>query len=1136
MASESCVSRRFRRVPLVVLAVWGLGFPAARVGAGSLVIPAWSFARGNVRIHADPGQYADAGPVVGPGPRRPWGWTVEYDIDIPVTAKYTLQICYASAEPRPIDVSFDDQDPGKCCTGITFGPSPPGQAARPTSNSSGATWEGLYKRGTLQLLQLELDKGIHTVKLASDRPLPNVVALRLDTPTDFPEDWQPPQYRVRDLDSIPAKFRRAFLPSNGVKVTAPPLQEFPKIKAAGSRIIPAWTFDRGNARIYASPDQHADAGPMVGGGPAAPEEGVVEYDIDFPATGEYTLQIRYAAADARPTDVWLDGRRVGKACIGLTIGSSRFELPVWFSWSSRTAKWEQLRQRGKLVKLSVTKGKHTLKFTRRGPLPNLLALALQPGWDAPPRTVRHIDRVPPAHRAVFLPPGAVNVAALRQAIVDTMATFGSRYPAGPQYLKRLSQLEAKRKASEEGGPEQCQEIHDELTAFRREVMLAHPALKFDRLLFLKRSTTGYGHTYSDQHSGKLGSSLCVLSPVGPGGKVAELIPELSGGLFDRFDLSYDAKRVVFGYRPEGEGKSFRIYEVGIDPSTGRMVKGSLRQLTSGGGDEDAEAVRRCKGRVTQIGRDFDDMDPCYLSDGRIMFTSTRAMQIVFCAPGASVTNLYVMDGDGRNLRRVSDSPVNETALSVMNDGRVLYTRWEYVDKGLGNGESLWAIRPDGTGVDHVYKNNTVWPAAMSSARSIPGSSRIVTIGGGHHFAAVGPVILVDTRRSRRTTDAMTCITPEVGYPPSMGYPTSPFGTFMDPYPFSEKFFLVSHRPGTGHRKRRPDESDYALYALDAWGNRAELCRDQRLSCFEPMPFRPRPRPVAIASAVKGSVKDQDAATLFVQDVYEGMTGIERGRVKYLRVMGALAWPWDQHGISWSLGHKADPHRKKIYGVAKVHEDGSCCFTVPSGENLFFQALDENYMALQQMPTFVNLMPGEVRSCIGCHELRKKAPSMAPGHRIALGRPPQALAPQPGDTGPRMVHYASGIQPILDKHCVRCHSGKDPKARLDLTGVPTQKWNRSHENLINRRLVSYADCRYGSANFNAVPPLSRGSHLSKLTARIRKAPCKAGLTREEFIRIVTWIDANVPYYGTYRGKRGLRHKDDPDFRLPPLAGR
>ncbi len=223
---------------------------------------------------------------------------------------------------------------------------------------------------------------------------------------------------------------------------------------------------------------------------------------------------------------------------------------------------------------------------------------------------------------------------------------------------------------------------------------------------------------------------------------------------------------------------------------------------------------------------------------------------------------------------------------------------------------------------------------------------------------------------------------------------------------------------------------------------------------------------------------------------------------------------------------------KIFGVTKVHEDGSCYFVAPTGENLFFQALDEDFMALQQMPTFINLMPGEQRSCIGCHELRNNVPSITRSRPLALAHPPQTLVPQPGDAGPRMVHYATGVQATLDRHCVRCHSGEAPKGRLDLAGVPTEKFNRSHENLINRRLVSYADCRYGSSNFRAVGPLSRGSHLSKLTERIRKAPCKANLTREEFIRIVTWIDSNVPYYGTYRGKRSLRDKDDPEFRLPP----
>jgi len=363
---------------------------------------------------------------------------------------------------------------------------------------------------------------------------------------------------------------------------------------------------------------------------------------------------------------------------------------------------------------------------------------------------------------------------------------------------------------------------------------------------------------------------------------------------------------------------------------------------------------------------------------------------------------------------------------------------------------------------------------------------------------------------------------------SFGYHTM-FGMFMDPYPFTEKFFLVSHTFGA---KRRGSQH-YDLYMLDAWGNRARLYGDSEMSCFAPIPLRPRHRPARIASVRHGG-KGEEArrATLFIQDVYEGMKGIERGRVKYVRVMGALAWPWDQHGISWNLGFHADPHRKKIYGVAKVHEDGSCYFTAPPGENLFFQALDENYMALQQMPTFINLMPGENRSCIGCHENRRKAPNMARGMPQAMNHPPQTLAPQPGDTGPRMVHYPTDVQSILDKHCVRCHGGEKPKARLDLTGVPTHKYNRSHENLIRRRLVSFADCRYGSANFRAVPPLTRGSHLSKLTAQIRKEPCKTNLTREEFIRIVTWIDANVPYYGTYRGKRDPKYKDDPDFRPPP----
>ena len=1135
MKTESHLPQRSSRLTLIVLAaaclaVSSVALPPTQAEAGSLVIPAWSFARGNGRIHVKPDEYADAGPVVGGGPKQPWGWSIEYDVDIPVTAKYTIGICYASTEARPVEVFFDDRNLTKCCTAVTFASTPGGKSDGLTSNSSGARWESVQLG--MKPIALKTSKGIHRVMLTRRGPLPHLVALRLDTPEAFPDSWRPPKYKVRDIDSIPAAYRKAFGPPSDVDAAAmrKPVEPAPRIRNRGSLKIDAWTFDRGNARIYASPNQYANSGPLVGGGPPAPAEGVVEYDIDFPVSGKYTLQVRYAADEARAVEVLVDGKPMGKCCMGVTFGSPPFTHPVTFSGNSRNARWEGFCKRGKLVELSITKGKHTLKFARRGPLPHLATLRLDSptsfpkGWKPSARKIRHIEKVPTNQRAAFLPPDAVNVAALRLAVQDTIERYGPRYPKGPRRLEQLSELEARRNANSTGSPravEDEQKIEQALKSLRQEAMLSHPLLKFDRLLFVKRATGGSHHVYGDQVVNAMGGNLCVLSPVTDSGKVAKLVGELDGGLFWRFDLSFDAKKVVFGYKKKG--KPFRIYQIGIDPSTGVMVPGSLRQLTFGGKDED-EAIRSAiRGR----GYAFHDMDPCYLPNGKIVFTSTRSMRTVFCHPSI-VTTLYLMDADGKNMRCLSAGPLNEIAPCLMDDGRVIYTRWEYVDKGLGNGQSLWAVRPDGSGVDHVYKNNTVSPAGMVNSRSIPGSRLIVTIAAPHCGPSVGPVILVDARHSRRTTEAMNCITPEVGYPGMVGV-SGKFGYYKDPYPFSEKFFLVSHAPGPRGRNKK-----YGIYALDAWGNRAKLHGDPETSCFEPMPLRPRRKPMQIAAVEKTDAKQKKTGTLFIQDVYEGMTGIERGRVKYVRVMGVLPFPWNQRGISLQIGMNVDVHRKKVYGVAKVHKDGSACFTAPAGENLLFQALDENFMLLQHMATFINLMPGENRSCIGCHEPRRNAPGMARIRPLAMDHPAQTLAPQPGDTGPRMVHYASDVQPVLNKHCIGCHSGAGPKARLDLTGAPTGFWNRSYENLIGNGLVDYRDCRYGRAGFEAVPPLTHGSHRSKLSAQIRKAPCKAKLTRAEFVRIVTWIDANIPYYGTYRGKRDIKYKNDPDFRLPPLA--
>ena len=925
-------------------------------------------------------------------------------------------------------------------------------------------------------------------------------------------------------------------------------------KTPGSFQISAWTFDRGNAEVFANPDIYADYRDkfpqlVVGDGGELPW--AIEFDIDFPVDATYTLHVCYGSPGKRPMEIWLDGKKVGSGC-GRVTGNPppymdrhpQHNLPR-DAEGFHGIEWEEA------CKVQAAKGKHTLKFTRKGLPPRVHKLRLESpvafpkGWKPGKREV-NLDRVQPRCRRIFLPPNSVNVAALRLAIADNIQTFGPRYPKGPELLKQLDELDKKQRAARDAAPEQKQEIETALSAVRSQAMLDHPALKFDKLLFVKQKGRSFSTYTGHLTKGAPGGNLCILSPVSPDGKVTELVPELNNGVFGRFNLSFDATKIVFCHAKAKDkdaktGGVFRIYEIDIDPKTGRRANTGLRQITFGG-DSEADTIRRFSG--SNCGGGYDDIDPCYLPNGKLMFATTRSQRSVLCFP-ATVTTLYVMDADGKNMRCLSSGQVNEINPCVLDDGRVIYMRWEYVDKGFGNAQSLWAIRPDGSGSDHVYKNSLVRPGSMTNACSIPGSRLIVAIAAGHHGGMAGPVVLIDNRRNRRNAQGMTNLTPEISYP---GMNTMPRkgGPFREPYPFSEKFFLVSHMPSG---VKRNNGADYAIYTLDAWGNRAELYRDPDLSCQQPTPLRPRRRPTMVVPVdAEDAKKAQGLATMFMLDVYQGLTGVKRGRVKYIRAMEAMNLSWydtyragkqgDGAGMQASAVSLAgDVARKKVYGVATVHEDGSAYFTIPAEKNIFFQALDENFMELQRMRTFLNLMPGEQRSCIGCHEVRRKAPNLKRAIPMAMAHPLEALRPQPGDTGPRAVHYALDVQPILDKNCVSCHSGKVPKGDLDLTGELTGLWNRSYENLTKKALVSYLHtCGYGSSHVPVEPPLTFGSHRSKMVERIRKAPCKSKITREDFIKIVTWIDANAPYYGTHRGKKNLRWKNEADFRPLPLAGK
>ena len=932
-------------------------------------------------------------------------------------------------------------------------------------------------------------------------------------------------------------------------------------KPAGTLKINAWEFDRGNALVSENPglygdyrDQHPEL--MLIGGETLPW--VVEYDFELPVDATYTLSVRYASAGARPVEILLDNKSVGTCCLKMTCNAPPYldrHPNVWEglperTWAKHGAEWETVG------KIPVTQGRHTLKLTRNGPPPNPLEIrfespvAFPKDWKAPKRKL-DLNRIPIRYRNVFLPPDAVNTEALRLATEDTGKTFGPRYPKGRQYLKQLAELE--KKQLDGGTSDEQQALETALKSLRREAMLAHPALNFDKLLFVKQEYAP-ASTYTLQRThykpDSLASSLCLLSPVSAEGKVTPLVPELTGGGYGRFDLSFDATKVVFCY---GKDAHYRIYEIDLDPKTGLRAGGnSFRQLTFGGADE-ADTMRRYAGSHCAVG--YHDLDPIYLPNGKIMFASTRSQRSVLCNP-TTVTTLHVMDADGKNITCISQGQVNEMSPCVLDDGRVIYMRWEYVDKGFGNVQSLWAVRPDGSSPDHVYKNMIICPGAMIHARSIPGSRKIVTTAAGHHGGLHGPIVLIDNRRHRRTADAMENLTPEIRYPGLFPMPGS-IGAFREPYPFSEKFFLVAHQPGDPDPKaKHKKKGRFGIYALDAWGNRAKLYGDPELSCIQPVPLRPRRMPTDIQPVIATAEEEErQQATMFMNDVYQGLQGIERGRVKYVRVMEAMNLGWDD---TWRAGQQGDggPHqqismvsnggdvaRKFVHGIATVHEDGSAFFTVPANKNLYFQALDENYMELHRMRTFINLMPGEKRSCVGCHEVRRKAPSLrSQALPQALGHGVETLYPQPGDAGPRAVHYPLDVQPILDRHCVGCHSGEAPKGDLVLSGEPEGRYfTRSYMALTDfdqetkKRYVSYLrTSNFGSSHVPLEPPLSFGSHRSKLVERIREKPCKAGLTQEEFIKIVTWIDANAPFYGTHDGKKNIKWKDDPDFRPLPIA--
>ncbi|MDR2706326.1 MAG: hypothetical protein LBC02_11165 [Planctomycetaceae bacterium] len=712
------------------------------------------------------------------------------------------------------------------------------------------------------------------------------------------------------------------------------------------------------------------------------------------------------------------------------------------------------------------------------------------------------------------------------------------------------------------------------TVTAREILLKRG---IEKIVFVKRFTYTASNYYTEYVNSAFlpGGNICVLDL--KSGLVTDLCSDLQNGVFERFDLNFNATKIVFAWK-KSLHEGYRLYEVRIDGT-------ELRQVLSPPENEE----RLVKLYKNWYHHGTDDLSPCWLPDGDICFVSSRCQYGITCdAPDTlTATVLYRCSPDGTNLKKLSGSAVSESSPVCLSDGRILYTRWEYVDKGSVSVKCLWSMRPDGTATSEVFGNNIALPPTFIYGREIPDSTGWFVFTGAPHspYTAMGPVFRVDTNGDIRTKIRMESMTPQVRITEEVGWEFFDTKTnswyidreghgalFKEAFPLNKDLFIVSHKPkGT----EVVDPKGYGLYLLDSKGNVLPIYRDTQISCWNPIPVLTRPVPPVLPSQIDPDLSQRKLARMFVADVYHGLDNIPRGTVKYLRILEQVPRPWsarrwdfeDEYGQQHAAITKGTHLVLKVlHGVVPVEEDGSASYYVPAEANIFVQALDKNYAAVQTERTYLYSMSGETRSCIGCHERRNEIQHSAPKRQPkALLREPDFPQPQPGDDSPRrVIDYVQDIQPIWNKYCIECHGETNPKGNLRLDGNLTRLFNVSYEQLVPDRYepqqwidhdlvgVTIGEHHPKTGNVEYLQPKSLGSHSSVLAAMLsdgkiilsdsekqkrvknwKKDHADIHLTLEEQIRFQTWIDTNCQYYGSYYGRRNIKYEGRRDFRPKPV---
>ena len=715
-------------------------------------------------------------------------------------------------------------------------------------------------------------------------------------------------------------------------------------------------------------------------------------------------------------------------------------------------------------------------------------------------------------------------------------------------LSRLTDLENKNAAVALSDSASRFTLFQDAVALRNRIALCNPLLDFDKLLFIKRHHGKYPHMcdqYFGYHARHGGGIFILDKPFSPTPVPRDILKnavvesgrlrgkKLTGSVLSP-ELSYDGNTIYFAHTEAAGPKTeedrrafarihiplkdldtyteeecqpkwsvdntFHIFKINIDGS-------GLTQLTDG---------------------PWNEFDPYELPNGRIIFTSERRGGYGRCHPRRCPSyTLHTMKNDGSDITCISYHESNEWHPSVNNDGMVVYTRWDYWDRGFSQAHHPWITTPDGLDPRAIQGNyGRVMqgrPLMEMDVRAIPGSHKYITTAAPHHGFAFGSLLVIDPRAE--DDDAMAPLarlTPEIPFPEvenKHAYPKH-YGT---PWPLSEKYTLCAFAP---------DGQRHGIYLIDCFGNRTLIYEDASIRSISPIPLRARSKPRVIPQTTLAYNESKDMSPVGVANVYDTRTPLPPGtKITHLRIIQALPKSTPIHNAP-RIGYGCDKGARAVLGTVPVEKDGSAYFMLPTKKMFYFQALNEDGLAVLSMRSDIYLLPGQRLTCQGCHEPRQRTTAARNSHPVAFGREPSVVKPDVEGSNP--FSFPRLVQDVLERNCVTCHDkNKDKKAPDLKKGNYRENPWRWYSSYMNLRPYAFF---YGEPpSYENLPsdqynewtaPRTIAQHFGALESRLYKH-LKEGhhdleLSREDMHRIALWLDCNSDFFGAYENTLKQSH--------------